>query len=113
MTSKREQLERKVVRSYWLPCSDGKGNVNWSQVDADGDFSHIPLNSRGFLKEFTVGNLRDIVKIAFDVAEKHAIQKCIDALVNMPIDKVNNSAGTLDQVLERLRAIEDLKTILK
>lgn len=58
-----EKLENKLVKYYWTDCLDPfSGELLLGDVDNSEDFSCIPLDGKGNIKDFGIGCLREIVK---------------------------------------------------
>jgi len=63
-------LENKLVKMYWTPCWSGKSSErlpDLNLVDGSDNFDCIPRNSRGYMKEFCVGELRDIIHLTVSI----------------------------------------------
>lgn len=71
----QKELVNKLVKHYWVESLDPfSGDFLINEVDGSDDFSCIPKNSKGYIKDLSIGMLRDIVsqtvvqtrKLAYD-----------------------------------------------
>lgn len=66
-------FENKMVKFYWSKCLKMDGSIDLDLVDGSYDFSIIPKNKDGSIKDLTIGELREIVAETIQQVRKNYI----------------------------------------
>lgn len=120
--SEGEKLENKMVKFFWSDCLDpNDGRLLLDEIDSTENFDVIPKNSKGYIKEISVGMLRDIVKETISQTRQEERERMVaigremkkPVIPNMLLDDEVFESQGIDGVKGYNKAIETYQQKIK